>query len=218
MSHYMAELVLAGRPVLMIGGGRVAVRKLQGLAGCAAQVTVVAPELDEELANLVALGRARHLRGSFHPGLLDRAPRPFLVFAVTSRAGLNQEIARLCAERGLLCNSADNPRASGFLVPAVVRQGPVSWAVSTAGRSPALSRLLKERLLEWLEPGWGALAEAFGAIRPRVQASIVDVEKRRLFWREASLAVARERRFEQEEGNEAWLAERLRRADGTAPE
>ncbi len=209
MSHYMAELVLTGREVLMVGGGRVAWRKLNGLVDCEVRVRVVAPELDERMVGWVEGGRVEHIRKEFDEGMLDS--RPFLVFAVTSDGRLNELIAGMCRERGILCNSADNPVVSGFLVPAVVKRGPVTVGVGTSGMSPALSRLLKERLDRWLEVGWGELVAVFGGMRAKVKGVLPDVEKRRLFWRRVSLAVEEERRFEKGR-NEEWFEERLKRA------
>ncbi|MEO5363863.1 MAG: bifunctional precorrin-2 dehydrogenase/sirohydrochlorin ferrochelatase [Magnetococcus sp. DMHC-8] len=213
MVGYMTEMVLEGRPVLCIGGGQVALRKIAGLLGCGPRITVVAPELHPELVTLVQAGRLDHRAVSFAPALLEEVPRPVLVFAATGQWALNREIARLAAAQGLLCNSADDPASSGFLVPAVVRRGPVVVAASTGGHSPALARLLKERLEVWLEPGWGNLALLFGAMRARVKACFPDSPARQAFWRATCLAVARERRFEQAD-NEQWLTTRLAEAGG----
>ncbi|MBF0462937.1 MAG: bifunctional precorrin-2 dehydrogenase/sirohydrochlorin ferrochelatase [Magnetococcales bacterium] len=213
MVGYMTEMVLTNRPVLCVGGGQVARRKLAGLLPCGPQITVVAPELHPEIGQMVRAGQVRHRAESFAPALLEETPRPVLVFAVTGEAALNREIARQAAQRGLWCNAADDPASSGFLVPAVVRRGPVVVAVSTGGLSPALARLLKERLNVWLEPGWGSLAVLFGAMRERVKQCFADPAARQSFWRETCLAVVRERRFEQG-GNDRWLEARLVRASG----
>ena len=208
MLGYMTEMILEGRPVLCIGGGEVALRKLTGLLPSAPQVTVVAPSLHPGVAELVQAGQLQYRAERFVPELLDGSPRPVLLFAVTGEAVLNREIAQEAAARGLLCNSADDPESSGFLVPAVVRRGPVAVGVSTGGHSPALARLLKERLEVWLEPGWGGLALLFGRLRNRVKYRFPDASARHAFWRDTALAVARERRFEQEE-NEQWLEVRM---------
>lgn len=180
--YYVAELLLTDREVVIFGGGTVARRKIAGLLPCGARVTVIAPELAPELEELVHEGRLNHVAEPFHPRHLERQPVPVLIFAATSAAGLNQEIARQAAQMGLWCNSADLPEASGFLVPAVTRRGPVTVAVSTSGRSPALARLLKERIEAWLEPGWGRLAETFGLMRARVHQEI-PAKERPAFWR-----------------------------------
>ncbi|MBF0127341.1 MAG: bifunctional precorrin-2 dehydrogenase/sirohydrochlorin ferrochelatase [Magnetococcales bacterium] len=209
MPHYMVELVLVRRPLLVVGGGRVAGRKIAGLLACQARVTVVAPELvDPQVAAWVEEGVVDHRPERFSEAALEWTPRPVLVFAATGEAALNREVARLCAGRGILCNSADDPACSGFLVPAVARRGPVSVGVGTGGLSPALSRLLKERLDGWLEPGWGRLAVCFGAWRGRVTATIPEGEQRQRFWRQAALEAVEQGCLEGEE-QDLWLEERL---------
>ncbi|MBF0184324.1 MAG: bifunctional precorrin-2 dehydrogenase/sirohydrochlorin ferrochelatase [Magnetococcales bacterium] len=213
MVGYMTELVLTNRNVLCIGGGQVAWRKLSGLRQSGARLTVLAPELHPDLAAWVAQGGLQHRAEWFHEAVLDEAPRPHLLFAATSDQVLNRQIGAWATERGLWCNSADDPASSGFLVPAVVRRGEVTVAVSTGGLSPALARLLKERLERWLEPGWGDLAQLFGNWRQRVKETISDAATRQQFWRQTCLAVEEEERYQESE-NSTWLAERLRQASG----
>ncbi|MEO5330967.1 MAG: bifunctional precorrin-2 dehydrogenase/sirohydrochlorin ferrochelatase [Magnetococcus sp. YQC-5] len=210
MNHYMAELVLTGRRVLVIGGGRVARRKIESLLACGAIITVVAPTLDECVAGWVATRQVSHWPECFTQEILAREPRPWLVFATTSESALNQSIAQVCGQSGLLCNSADDPSISGFLVPAIVRRGGVMVAVGTGGQSPALSRLLKERIDGWLEPGWGALAASFGSWRQRVAARIPDALKRQKFWRESALAAAEEKRLGMEQHDD-WMQQQLQK-------
>ncbi|MBF0099162.1 MAG: bifunctional precorrin-2 dehydrogenase/sirohydrochlorin ferrochelatase [Magnetococcales bacterium] len=208
----MTELILTNRKVLCIGGGQVAWRKVAGLAECGARIMVVAPQLHPELARWQAEGRLFYRADSFQEALLDEAPRPALVFAATGEEGLNRRIAHLAAARDLWCNSADDPACSGFLVPAVVRRGAVTVAATTGGLSPALSRLLKERLDRLLEPGWGQVAQLFGAWRQRVKVSLVDAAHRQQFWRQTCLALEEENRLQRSQDNESWLEERLQRA------
>lgn len=208
MVGYMAEMVLGGRPVLFVGGGQVALRKVRGVLVCAAQVTILSPELHPTLAKMVDAGQCLYRKEPFRATCLDETPAPALVFAVTGEMALNREIAQQCRQRGLWCNAADGPENSSFLVPAVVRRGPVTLAASTGGCSPALSRLLKERLDLWLEPGWGPLTTLFGALRSRVKEKFPEPSERQAFWRNTCLAVERERRYEEEE-NTGWLEARI---------
>ncbi|MEO5346608.1 MAG: bifunctional precorrin-2 dehydrogenase/sirohydrochlorin ferrochelatase [Magnetococcus sp. YQC-9] len=211
MPHYMAELVLTDRPVLVVGGGRVARRKIEGLLDTGARVTVVAPQLDPVVAKWAVAGRIHHRPERFSCTHLESPQRPFLVFAATDKAELNREIGATCVACGLLCNSADDPESSGFLVPAVVRRGAVTLAVGSGGRSPALMRVLKERLDAWLEPGWGALVELFGRRRQAVSARIPDPEARQSFWRTTALAAARDPELLAGKRAEAWFEEQLHR-------
>ncbi|MBF0296248.1 MAG: bifunctional precorrin-2 dehydrogenase/sirohydrochlorin ferrochelatase [Magnetococcales bacterium] len=207
--HYMVELVLAQRPVLVVGGGQVARRKIEGLLACRAAVTVAAPEWEAGIADLAGRGVIVARAVAFTPELLEGPPVPFLVFAATATAAMNREVARLCRERGILCNSADDPCSSGFLVPAVIRRGRVGIGVGTGGLSPALSRVLKERIDAWLEPGWGGLAQAFGAWRARVVERIPDGPARQRFWRAAAQDAVADGGLERGE-HDAWFESRLR--------
>ncbi|ABK46102.1 precorrin-2 dehydrogenase [Magnetococcus marinus MC-1] len=211
MAHYMAELILTGRPVLVIGGGQVAQRKLRGLMPSGACITVVAPHLSDEIAQLVTTGQLEHWAEPFTPTQLE--PHWSLIFAATGDGALNRQIALLCAEKGYFCNSADGPEVSGFIVPAVVRRGDVTVAVSTGGLSPSLSRLLKERIEAWLEPGWGELAQLFGAMRQTVLARIPHAATRYRFWRHIALAAQQEQRFNQQTDSRAWFENKLDRHD-----
>lgn len=216
MANYMAELALTGKPVLMFGGGRVARRKLAGLLEAGARVTVVAPRLDPWVEVCRENEEIRHENTEYTPQRLGRAPRPWLVFALTDRPELNREIARACAKRGLLCNSADDPAVNGFFVPAVVRRGSITVGVSTGGASPALSRLIKERIDAWLEEGWGDLAALFAKLREVVQHRLDPVEARQRFWRETCLAAQSEQRYLMED-NTDWLLARVEEALRNAP-
>ncbi|MBF0195438.1 MAG: bifunctional precorrin-2 dehydrogenase/sirohydrochlorin ferrochelatase [Magnetococcales bacterium] len=208
MSNYMAELILTNREVLLIGGGTVALRKLTGLLITGARVLIVSPKLDPQIAKLVQEKRVEYLNASFGPQLLEHKPRYTLVFAATSIAETNRQIAKICAKEGILCNSADDPKVSGFLVPAMVRRGPITVGVGTKGESPALSRLIKERIDSWLEPGWGELAQLFGFMRSDVKKRINPIKKRQDFWRNTTLAVAKEERFKKTD-NKEWLEKRI---------
>ena len=208
MVGYMAEMVLKDRRVLFIGGGQVALRKIKGVLPAAPQITVIAPTLHPQLDEMVKSGQCHHQEEQFYPEILDNYTMVALVFAVTGEASLNQEIARHCAQRGLWCNSADDPESSSFLVPAVVRQGPITWAVSSGGCSPSLSRLLKERLELWLEPGWGSLAELFGAKRSLIKQTFPQAAERQRFWRDTCLAVVREQQYNKTDHGR-WLETRI---------
>ena len=142
---------LAGAPVVVVGGGVVAARKVQGLLAVAAAVTVIAPALGEELA-------ARHATGDFcwqprvyHPGDLKGAR---LVFAATDVRAVNAQVAAEAAARGILCNVADDPAAGEFHVLAVLRptgaeEGMVI-AVGSGGHSPRRTSGLRNRIAAWL--------------------------------------------------------------------
>ena len=134
----------------MIGGGRVAERKVKNLLFCGARVRVVSPYLTELLSKWVSQGKMDYTPSEYRPSHLKGA---FLVYAATSDRKVNAEIARDAARRRLLVNVADAPRESTFILPAVVRKREISIAVSTNGLSPAKSVRIRDRLKTLMEKG-----------------------------------------------------------------
>lgn len=217
MHHYMAELIVRGELVWVVGGGTVATRKIGGLLETGANIVVMAPEFSKRIVQWEEEGRLHTRRGVFQERDLDKNPVPLLVFAATGSPQLNREIAGFCRERKILCNSADDSQASGFLVPATVRRGPLTVAVATQGASPALSRLIKERIDRWLEPGWGGVVEVFGAMRAEVIRRLPDVAQRQNFWRKTALLVEEEGHYTCPDP-EMWFLEKLDEVSpGTLP-
>jgi siroheme synthase-like protein len=140
---YPVVLRLSGRPVLVVGGGAVALRKASGLVAADAAVTVVSPEL---VVGFDAL-RVDVVRRPYASS--DIAGRQ-LVIAATNDPAVQQQVFDDCERAGVWVNSADDPDRCSFILPALVRRGPVIVAVSTQGRSPALAQQLRDRVAESL--------------------------------------------------------------------
>ncbi|MCC6167507.1 MAG: bifunctional precorrin-2 dehydrogenase/sirohydrochlorin ferrochelatase [Caldilineaceae bacterium] len=138
---------LAGAPVVVIGGGPVAARKVAGLLAVQAAVTIVSPALTPELALLAAMGRVYWINRPYVPGDLAGAR---LAFAATDVRAVNAQVAGEAAQRGLLCNVADAPEEGSFHLPAVHRQAELVVAVSTGGTAPGRARRLRDRIAAWL--------------------------------------------------------------------
>lgn len=139
VSFYPVFLDLRGRPVLVVGAGRVGLRKIRGLVEAGAQVTVVAPEGRPELSQLPVRWRRRRFRRSDVRGHV-------LVFAATDQRAVNQMVAEEARRLGAWVNVADNVDECDFLVPARVRRGDLQIAVSTGGQSPRLAAELRRKL------------------------------------------------------------------------
>jgi precorrin-2 dehydrogenase/sirohydrochlorin ferrochelatase len=157
--------VVAGRPVLVVGGGRVAARKVSDLVTCGARVVVVAPEVDDDLARRddVVLERRRYRAGE--------AASYRLVVTATGDRAVDQQVFDDAEAAGVWVNSADDPARCTFTLPAVVRRDPVVVAVATGGHSPALATWLRRRLADDLGPEVAVLARLLADARRRVQAS-----------------------------------------------
>ena len=141
---------LQQRPVLVVGGGMVAERKVEALLKAGAQVTVGAPELAAGLVGLRDAGRITHHAGPYREAWLDGA---WLVVAATSDVVVNRLVAAAAAARRIFVNVVDDAQLSSFHVPAVIDRAPLTIAISSGGAAPMFARLLRERLEATLPPG-----------------------------------------------------------------
>jgi precorrin-2 dehydrogenase/sirohydrochlorin ferrochelatase len=173
---------LAGRRCLVVGGGRVAERKVGLLLECGATVKVVSPTATQKITEWAARKAIRLARRAVRPADLTRA---FLVFAATDDAQVNRTVAEKVRAAGGLVNVADAPTACNFLVPAVVRQGDLTIAISTGGGSPALSKRLRQRLEATIGPEYDAFLAALRELRAQAQRTISDPAERQAIYRRA---------------------------------
>jgi siroheme synthase-like protein len=162
---YPVGLVVAGRPVLVVGGGRVAARKVADLVACDARVTVVAPEVVPALADRPEVSVERR---PYRPG---EAAAYRLVVTATGDRAVDQQVFEDAEAAGVWVNSADDPDRCSFTLPAVVRRGPVVVGIATGGHSPALATWLRRRLGDELGPEVAVLAGLLGEARSRVRAA-----------------------------------------------
>jgi siroheme synthase-like protein len=160
---YPVNLVLTGQPCLVVGGGQVARQKVQGLLEAGARVTVVAPEILDEIATLPVTCERR-------PYLPPEAAAYRLVIAATGEAGVNQTVYDDAQAAGVWINSADDPDRCSFILPARVRQGRLLVTVSTQGHSPAVATWLRQRLSHDLGPEYDQLIGVLSDVRGEVRA------------------------------------------------
>lgn len=167
---------LTGREVLVVGGGEVAVRKIDALLQAGAVVHVNAPALHPLLEGWLAAGRLQRRKGVFDPAWIEDA---WLLVVATDDGGFNAELAAQAAARRTLANVVDDARLSTFQVPAVIDRAPLQLAISSGGAAPMLARRLRERLELQLDPSLGALAGLFAAHRDRIRERLPDLAERR---------------------------------------
>ena len=168
MSFYPVCLDIEGKLCVVVGGGRVAERKVLGLLACNAQVSVISPELTEELSSLHDAGSILWIEREYRPGDLKQA---FLVIAATNEEETQKQVYDEAAAHNLLLNVADVPQRCNFILPATVRQGDLVISISTAGKSPALARKLRMELEKRYGVEYRILVDILGAIRPQILAS-----------------------------------------------
>ncbi len=171
MSFYPVCIDLEGKECVVVGGGRVAQRKVLGLLSCGARVTVISPVLTDELTVRRAKGEITWKNRKYRSGDLKVA---FLVIAATDDKETQEQVHREATERNLLLNVADVPRRCNFILPATARQGDLAISVSTAGKSPALARKLRVELEKRYGVEYRAVVDILGAIRPVILAAGLD--------------------------------------------
>ena len=174
--QYPVNLVLTGRRCLVVGGGRVAARKVEGLVVAGADVTVVAPQVVDAI-------RAAGVRVEERGYERGEAGRYHLVVTATGSAPVNQEVYDDADAARVWVNSADDPERCSFTLPAVVRRGPLLVAVSTAGHSPAVASWLREHLDREIGPEYETLVAMLSDERLSLQAEGRSTEN--LDWRSA---------------------------------
>ncbi|WP_429036208.1 siroheme synthase CysG [Aeromonas media] len=170
---------LDNKPVLLVGGGEVAERKARLLLDAGAHLTVVAPELDPELAELAANGSIEWLAGEFAPAQLTGK---WLVVAATDRREVNALVYQSANQARIFANVVDDPKRSSFIMPSIIDRSPLMVAISSGGKAPVLARLLREKLEALLPQHLGAVAAFAGSLRERVKARFTSMGERRRFW------------------------------------
>lgn len=167
---------MQARRAVVVGGGAVAARKVKDLLEAGGRVTVISPKLTPELQSLVDDEQVTLIRRPYRAGDLSDA---FLVIAATGDSYVNQKVWHEAEQIGCLVNVVDDPAHCNFIMPAVVRHGDVTIAVSTGGASPALARRLRERLEQIIGPEYGQLASLLAELRPQVRSRYKDQAERR---------------------------------------
>jgi len=168
MGFYPLLLELEGRRCVVVGGGPVGERKVDSLVAVGADVTVVSPDVTAALRALAEARRITLIARPYRPGDLDGAA---LVFTALGDPRATAAVATEARRLGIWLNAADDPVHCSFILPAVVRRGPLTVAVASGGATPALTRALREHLEVAVGPEWGALAELAAEARRELRAS-----------------------------------------------
>lgn len=177
MKTFPMFLQMAGRHVVIVGGGEHAAQKARLILKTEARIVLVAPTLDAELAALVGEGRATQV-----PALsVDVFRGAALVFVATGCVGLDYAAHALAKEAGAVVNVVDRPALCDAVTPSIVDRDPVVVAISTEGTAPVLARQIRSKVETLLEPALGELAALAGRLRPQVNHRIPRHE-RRFFW------------------------------------
>jgi uroporphyrin-III C-methyltransferase/precorrin-2 dehydrogenase/sirohydrochlorin ferrochelatase len=184
VAHYPVFLNLNGQSCLVVGGGKVASRKVESLLQAGAEVTVISPDVKPELGQVLerypqhATHHARDFQDSDVEGM-------YLIIAATNQRATNSRVAQLAKANKIPVNVVDNQKECTFIVPSVVDRSPVSIAVSTGGASPVLARQLRMKLEAMVPSSCGKLAEITEAYREKVKQHFPEAKQRKKFWEKA---------------------------------
>ncbi len=175
MRYYPVFLDIAGKPVVVIGGGNIAHQKVVGLLKASAELTVVSPDLNQEMASLAAGGRFRHVERDYEPGDLEGY---LLAFVATDDRSVNATVAAEGKERRVWVNAVDDPPYCDFIMPGIAQQGNLIVAVSTSGTSPAMARKMREEIETFLTEDYALMLELAAEVRAelREKGMLVDSE------------------------------------------
>jgi uroporphyrin-III C-methyltransferase/precorrin-2 dehydrogenase/sirohydrochlorin ferrochelatase len=178
MDYLPVFLQLRDRPVLVVGGGRVAARKVELLRRTGAKITVVAPELADELRELATQGELQYVNTVFSP---EHVTGTVAVIAATGVPEVNAAVSAAAREQNIPVNAVDDPAASTFIFPAIVDRSPILIAISSGGQAPVLARRIREQMEAFLPARLGALARFMGERRKAVKRAL-RTAARRSFW------------------------------------
>ncbi|NUE91538.1 siroheme synthase CysG [Acinetobacter seifertii] len=180
MDIFPISLKLQQQRCLIVGGGHIALRKATLLAKAGAIIDIVAPEIEEQLLQLVTTTNGQHFVEVFSEKFLSTPYR--LVIAATNDPQVNKTVFEQCELRNLLVNSVDDIPHCRFMVPAIIDRSPLVISVASNGTSPVLSRQIRTQLETSIPHGMGKLAEFSGKWRNQVKEKISNPDERRIFW------------------------------------
>jgi precorrin-2 dehydrogenase len=177
---YIACLKLTGRRCLVVGGGDIGLEKVEGLLACGGDVTLIAPEAHPELESLAAEGSIRWERRAYAgPPDLEGV---FMAIAATNDSEVNIGVYDDAERRAMLVNVVDVPPLCNFILPAIVRTGPLAIAISTAGASPALAKRMKRQVSELFGEEYARLAVILNDARGWAKGTLPTYQDRKEFF------------------------------------
>jgi len=182
MDYFPVFMDLHDQRCLVVGGGSVARRKAEALVRSGARIRLVATEVSAELAHVANEHEFEVFIRPFQAADLQGVA---LVIAATDNEEINREVAELAAAATVPVNVVDRPDLSSFITPAVVDRSPVIIAVSSGGKAPVLTRLLKARLESQIPAAWGRLAALVGRHRAQLKTRLPTLAQRNRFWSDA---------------------------------
>src|SRR6186997_2101266 len=180
-TYYPVYIQLREQSCVVIGGGRIAEGKVDGLLAAEAKVTVISPDLTPHLGQLEEQGLISYIAREYRPGDLTGA---FMVICATDQAEINHQVWQEATANHQLVNVVDDTPRCNFIAPSILRKGDLTIAISTSGKAPALAVRLKERLQREIGPEYERFLELAGELREPLARHIPDFETRKALWYE----------------------------------
>jgi siroheme synthase-like protein len=176
---YITCLKLTGRRCVVVGGGEIGLEKVEGLLASNGRVVLIAPEAVPELEAMAAEGSIEWERREYESSDLERT---FIVIAATNDTDVNIRVYEDAEARAMLVNVVDVPPLCNFILPAIVRTGPLAIAISTAGASPALAKRIKREIADTYGPEHARLAELLNDARGWAKGNLPTYQDRKAFF------------------------------------
>lgn len=175
IKYYPINLNIAQKPCIVIGGGKVTQRKVEGLVESQASVTVISPSTTKVLDALAAQGLIRIIRREYRQGDLEGA---FLVISATDNEGINKAVFAEAQKKGILINVVDQPELCNFIVPSVVRRGDLVISISTSGKCPALAKRVRKEIEKQYGPEYEEYLLLLSQAREKIKARYETEQER----------------------------------------
>jgi precorrin-2 dehydrogenase/sirohydrochlorin ferrochelatase len=176
---YIACLKLTGRRCVVVGGGEIGLEKVEGLLACDGRVVLIAPEAEPELQKLASEGSIEWVRREYETGDLEAT---FIAIAATNDTDVNIAVYEDAERRAMLVNVVDVPPLCNFILPAIVRTGPLAIAISTAGASPALAKRIKAQIAQEFGEPYARLAVLLNEVRGWAKGTLPTYQDRKEFF------------------------------------
>jgi precorrin-2 dehydrogenase/sirohydrochlorin ferrochelatase len=176
---YITCLKLTNRRCVVVGGGEIGLEKVEGLLACNGRVVLIAPEAEPELERLAAEGSIEWIRREYETGDLEAT---FIAIAATNDTDVNIGVYNDAEKRAMLVNVVDVPPLCNFILPAIVRTGPLAIAISTAGASPALAKRIKRQIADEFGEPYARLAVLLNDVRGWAKGTLPTYQDRKAFF------------------------------------
>jgi precorrin-2 dehydrogenase / sirohydrochlorin ferrochelatase len=180
-TYYPVYIQLREQPCVVIGGGKIAEGKVEGLMAVQAKVTVISPNLTPRLLELAEQNQITFISRVYQPGDLTGA---FVVICATDQAEINHQVWQEATANRQLVNVVDDTPRCNFIAPSILRKGDLTIAISTSGKAPALAVRLKEHLQREIGPEYERFLELAGELREPLAKHVPDFETRKALWYE----------------------------------